>query len=150
MDGSLILQVATFIVAAVGPFLAYHYARKLAVSANRQAWLDALRDDISELVALSVDVRAAKMMVSAREPAADRQSALNIYREQIVRLQTARYRIRLRLRAGNPLHDALIQATDNLIAAPNDEPDQKARRRDVVAAAEAVIQRVWKQIEKGR
>lgn len=146
----LALQVATLIVAAVGPILAYRYARKLSLSANRQAWLDGLRQDIASLIALS---DAAAVIGRQREKATDDQSKLeldHLLREKGTELQSARYRIRLRLRAGNPSHSALIEAIDRFGGARKLPPDERHPLRDkVVEQAEEIIQQVWLRIERG-
>ncbi|MBO9581929.1 MAG: hypothetical protein J7498_13640 [Sphingobium sp.] len=149
MDASLSLQIATIIVAAAAPFIAFRHSRKLALARNRQSWLDALRDDVAELIALADDVATTttQLLHGDEEQKKARSSRLH---DQTVELQAIRYRIRLRLRAGNMLHDNLIASLfGNDMASPN--PETRHLWRDgVVQSTEAIIQKVWKEIETGR
>ena len=150
---TLTLQILTLLVAAVGPFLAYHYARKLAVSSNRQAWIDALRDDVAHFIALK-DNRMSLMRELAASTAADvdaegRRALKGALIDKTVELQAARQRIRLRLRAGNEKHDRLISAVEALAQAKYQE-NRNPLRAEVVEAAGAVITYTWEKVEKGQ
>jgi hypothetical protein len=148
---TLILQILTLLVAAIGPLLAYRYARKLAVSSNRQAWIDALRDDVSHFIAL----KEHRMTIlrdfndlesSGIAPNRDLQRALD---DKNIELQAARHRVRLRLRTGNEIHDRLIKSVE-VFAKAGFQADRNPLRTEIVAAAEAVITYTWNKVERGQ
>jgi hypothetical protein len=142
LDLGLALQILTLLVAAVGPFLAYQYARKLALSGNKQVWLDALRADVAEFIAL----RDALQIHSDAQATPERADNM---RDLAAKIQSLRYRIHLRLRTGNSRHDRLKVAVDQFLMV-KDEPKRSTARAEVAAAAEDVLQHVWRQIESGR
>lgn len=149
-DVGLILQIITLIVAFFGPFVAYRYARKLAISGNRQAWLDALRDDVAHLVALK-DHRMTLIRELKALPSIEIERRREINAELVNKsadLQAVRHRVRLRLRKGNLKHDRLIAAVEALAKAKADA-NRIPLRAEVVEAAEAVIQHTWGKIEQG-
>ncbi|QNO29032.1 hypothetical protein EEB18_008910 [Sphingopyxis sp. OPL5] len=147
---TLILQILTLLVAAVGPFLAYKYARKLAVSSNRQAWIDALRDDVAHFIAL----KESRMMIMRDQARIDpggmvtQRSTDELLRDKNIELQAARHRVRLRLRTGNAMHDRLAMAVEEFAKAGY-EADRGPLRAEIVDAAEAVITHTWNKVERG-
>ena len=150
MDWRLALQVLTLLVAAIGPVVAYRYAKRLAISANRQAWLDALRADVAELIALADAVTTITRQIHLSD---DRKTAFemgHVLREKAAELQIVRYRIRLRLRAGNPAHQALNAAIEQLVSPEGRESERRGELREaVVEAAQAILISVWRRIERG-
>jgi signal transduction histidine kinase len=149
MDATLILQIATLVVAAAAPFVAFRHSRKLALGRNRQAWLDALRDDVAQLIALADDVATtARQLVTG--DADEKKAKANRLHDQTVELQAIRHRIRLRLRAGNALHDNLIESLFGADMTSADPDIRQVWRDAVVQSTEAIIQKVWKEIETGR
>jgi len=147
---TLTLQILTLIVAAVGPFLAYKYARKLAISSNRQAWIDALRDDVSHFIALKENRMLIMRDLAEIDPTGvivqrDMKAALL---DKNVELQAARHRVRLRLRTGNPMHDRLVEAVEAFAKAEY-QLDRNPLRAEIVSAAEAVITHTWNKVERG-
>ena len=146
----LTLQILTLAVAAVGPFLAYRYACRLAVTQNRGLWLDALRDDIAKAIALADNIASLNKHINKLEEVKAKQEAEHLLREKAAELQVLRFRIRLRLRTGNPNHELLISALEDLIGSPREsDQNRTALRLALVERAETVIQQVWKRIEKG-
>lgn len=150
MDVSLALQILTLVVAAIGPIVAFRYAKRLSIGANRQAWLDALREDIAELISIGDTVSVSvKLLPDATD--ADRAVFLQLMREKMEKGQVVRFRIRLRLRTGNPKHDRLNEAVALFIQSHRQPTEERnPLRENLVAAAEDVIQHVWGRIEKGQ
>jgi hypothetical protein len=145
---TLNLQILTLIVAAIGPLLAYHYARKLAVSGNRQAWIDALREDVAHFIALK-DNRITLLQDLAHSGDVERRSAMtSALTDRTVELQAARHRIKLRLRTGNARHDRLAAAIEAMAEA-DDQADRSALRAEIVEAAKEVITYTWEKVERG-
>jgi|EndMetStandDraft_4_1072995.scaffolds.fasta_scaffold270369_2 signal transduction histidine kinase len=149
MDATLILQIATLLVAAAAPFVAFRHSRKLALGRNRQAWLDALRDDVAQLIALADDVTTTTRLLLKGDPDEKKAKSSRLH-EQTVELQAIRHRIRLRLRAGNALHDNLIESLFGADMTSADPDIRQVWRDAVVQSTEAIIQKVWKEIETGR
>ena len=149
MDATLALQILTIVVAASAPFIAFRHSRRLALAHNRNAWLDALRNDVAELIALADDVATTTSQLLRGDEAQKNQRASRLH-GQTVELQAIRYRIRLRLRAGNRLHDDLIGSLFGSDMASPDPETRHAWREAVVNSAETIIQKVWKDIETGR
>lgn len=150
IDIVLVLQVLTLLVAAVGPALAYRYARKLSLSNNRQAWIDALRDDVAHFIALKESrMMTMRKLSSTPKTEIEARRQLNAFlTDRAVELQAARQRIRLRLRRGNPMHDRLIAAIEALATAKSKE-NRNPLRVELVTAAEDVITYTWNKVERG-
>ncbi|QMW22949.1 hypothetical protein [Sandaracinobacteroides saxicola] len=144
---SLVLQVVTLIVAAIGPFLAYRYTKKLALSSNRQQWLDALRDDVASFLSFSDHAAYLHSLMNAKkvDQLIQFDDSHNYFNE-IINLSKASYRIRLRLRSGNEMHHDLIIKVEKLKKARVGE-DRIALRDDVLKSSECLIQHVWQQIK---
>ena len=138
---TLVLQVLTLVIAAAGPYLAYRYARKLSLSGNRQAWLDGLRQDVAELVAVS---DTAQLLFGRSGETTNVEAA----RELGLKLQTLRVRIALRLRSTNERHHVLKEQIEEFLAT-GASAERDNRRQQVLEAAEAVIQIAWGRILAG-
>ena len=147
---TFILQVLTLLVAAIGPVLAYKYARKLALSSNRQAWIDALRDDVAHFIALKENRMTLMRDLADKDPmgTASGDAGQGVLDEKNIELQAARHRIRLRLRTGNEKHDRLVAAVEAFAKAPY-QADRNPLRAEIVTAAEAVITHTWSKVERG-
>ncbi|MEA3016583.1 MAG: hypothetical protein QOI38_1305 [Sphingomonadales bacterium] len=136
----LVLQILTLLVAAVGPVLAYRYAKRLAINANQMAWVDALRQDVAETIALTHDFQASIMTFRTLDNEdSGRHVALNVTRERASKLQTLVQRVRLRLNSDNPIHVQLIDSIAKMVAERADPKENKVLLEEVVKAAEATI-----------
>jgi hypothetical protein len=141
---TMILQIATLMVAAVGPFLGYRFARKLFITQGRQTWINDLRSDLAELIALN-DVAVGMNRELSKDELVDE------YRVTMAKVQTLRMRIRLRLERGNERHDRLVAAIETMLkAVTTPHTERNVLRDDLLDAAEKVLQHVWKNMERGR
>ena len=140
-ETTLILQILTLVVAAGGPLLAYRYARKLALSNNRQQWLDSFRADVAELVAVG---DASKILFGKKGRTSDVASA----RDLGVQLQSLRARIWLRVRSNDEAHCKLRAAVDAFLEVDAEE-DRNRCRQELLNRAEVLIQRAWGKILRG-
>jgi hypothetical protein len=147
MNAVLILQLITLAVAAAGPVLAYRYARKLSSTKNWQGWMDALRQDIAECIALWSETTTLYNMAASLKNADARLAAINAQREKMYLLAVVIYRIRLRLRPGDPMHDRLKVAIKALGEGRAEKDKIVHLREEVLSAAEAIIQQVWQRIQ---
>lgn len=151
MSAGLTLQILTLLVALVGPFLAYRYAQRLAASQNRSAWLDALRDDVANLIAAADNVSTLIKHVQSLGEVKAILEAEHVLRDKTSALQVLRFRVRLRLQQANPNHLALIEVIEQFVkAAKGDETERRSLRDALVAHSELVIQQVWQRIERGK
>ena len=147
MTVTLILQIATLVVATVSPFIAFRHARKLAISGNKQAWLDALREDVAKIISISDEaatfqiLRGMKNKKYSLEDDSKIHQDASLFNKNLIELQLIRYRIRLRLRAGNILHDELISVLFGPGLVSTDDKSRAAWREAVVTATEAIIQK---------
>lgn len=116
--------------------IAARNSRAAVVSANRQKWIDALRDDIAEFVATRAQIEGLS-----------RGSSFNLYSQEGIALRTRvfmlRSRIELRINRNEPEHQALLDALDRYGREASDEADIELRKQ-----ASAIFKAEWERLKK--
>jgi hypothetical protein len=142
------LQIVTLIVAAVGPVLAYRYARRLSVTAIHQAWLDSLRQDLAELIAQADEVAGLWNYWSQLTNQKEKRDYWRVVHDKGAELQALRYRVKLRLQSGNSEHERLKAAVDVFVESHTLPPVERGPlRAEMMNIAESIIAHMWKRIE---
>lgn len=138
--------------AIVGPTVAYRIAKRqiqaTVVSSNRQQWINALRDDMCELLV------HLKMTTALRDPRfpSDLKIDVTQFMENSVRL---RNRVALRLNPSEPSHKKLLQVIDaySFESAAPTEPltlkDSATASATLLNAAQDVLKSEWERVKTG-
>jgi len=114
------------------------------ISASRQRWIDAVRDDVAALLSEELKHRALKGQSDALTEGTQAWKEMNLHLPALYLLQN---RLELRLNPTKPLHTALQAATDTLVG--TDDPKQAgAAARAVVVAAKALLKEEWERVKR--
>lgn len=157
MDYAQIITAAIALLAVlVGPFVMLHIARRQVrsnvVSANRQAWINSLRDEISSFVA-QLQISSFSLLNQPTFNAKDAKEATR----HLLRIEA---KIRLLI---NPkeddhaslvrsLHEALLVASSPKTKGESDEEAaMKVRERidSVIELSQSILKREWERVKSG-
>lgn len=135
-----------------GSIAAALIARGVAIAQLRQAWINGLRDDISELFARDEEERKLQREVRSRirdDPASKTSAteAERLYEAQASVVRTF-VRIQLRLNPGEPSHQRLIAALHAARGRGLDDHDP-AKLDNALGQASAVLKREWEVTKYG-
>jgi hypothetical protein len=156
---SLISACTALVASVVGPIVTLTVAKRQinanVLSANRQKWIDSLRDMLAELISLLVGgwVITSRGTEKGDGPlgaiAADR--ALEEKLERIVLVQ---WKIRLLINPSEPDHQELHRTIDAAVARlSSDEPGSSDQLRadieKITTLAQAILKREWQRVKRG-
>ena len=153
------VSVCTALVASIaGPWVTLSVARRQfnanVISANRQKWIEHLRDHVAELISLLV----AALVIKAKwrenwnrgRGAIESSPALLAKLERIVLVQ---YKIRLLVNPTEPDHVELYRAIDvafkRLQAEDAAEDESEADIEAITRIAQAILKREWERVKRG-
>jgi hypothetical protein len=160
MDALLIslVSAATALVASIiGPVVTLSVAKRqfnaTVLSANRQKWIETLRDAVAGLVSLLVTAMVVKSRWEQnwnRGRAALTDPALMEKLQQMVQTQ---FRIRLLLNPTEPDHVRLQQAIDaalkRLRSEESSDADMEADIETITSLTQAILKREWQRVKQG-
>lgn len=166
----VLLPVSSAIAAAVSAILVYRLTHRHSLRSNAERWLDCVRDDVAELVALHLMVvrlasegrnrrrrmlrrhRPTSASGSAGSPPAesggDERDRAKQRREWEKQREMLKVRLRLRLTKRTKSHERLIDALGPFLAAGT-ESEVDEVRDDVVEVACGVVDETWRRIRSG-
>ena len=142
--------ISAAIIASLFSFLGLLIAKEQKTSEFRQAWIDALRDEIAQLIASANAIHGA--MTSQKLESDD--SAWSVVRDDFVAINEATAKIRLRL---NPTEDrskaifAKIEEIEELFA-PGRHPDYvelDRKEKELVSEVAGLLKQEWQRVKKG-
>jgi hypothetical protein len=150
---AIVALTATILTPLVSFWITRQQIRATLVSANRQAWINALRDDLSELFehlewlfALTYDSRRGSTVGEERYK----------YREERrSRIRLLINRIRLRINQGEKPSAtllSLIWKLHSLALQPGDDEGEEFNdtMESAVSKSQEILKAEWKQVKKGR
>jgi len=118
--------------------------RATVISASRQRWIDAVRDDVAALLSEELRHRALKAEKGALTPGTRAWKEMNLHLPALYLVQN---RLTLRLNPTKPLHTALQNAADSLVT--TDDPKQSdIAARAVVSAAKILLKEEWERVKR--
>ena len=129
-------------VFGIGSIVAALIARGVAIAQLRQAWINALRDDLAEVFATSD--RIAKLV---RNPDTTVAGAAKLT-EQSHLSMAAHRRVLLRLNPSEPLHSSLKGKLDDLVKV-GDHDEYIGKIDDALSTAQALLKREWEVTKYG-
>jgi uncharacterized membrane protein YccC len=161
-----ILPVSSAIAALVSAFLVYRFTHRQSLRSNAERWLECVRDDVAELIAVHA------MAVRLRDEAAKAATAVQAERaanaaggppaegsndeigeqrrEWEKQREMLHVRLRLRLTRNTRSHKRLIDAVTAFLACDRDEDIRAGEpRHEIVDAACAVVGETWDRIKAG-
>jgi hypothetical protein len=150
VDKDNITAVAAILTALaaviVSPFVTYLTTRKQIranlISANRQAWIDKLRDELAELFDLLT------WQFLQRPGTFSGEEGLKYESEKRSRIRLLKNKVRLRLNPLEPDSQALLKSLDDLQAADDANFDRLMEK--AVANSQSILKTEWKRVKKGR
>jgi hypothetical protein len=138
---------AALAAAFLGPIAAIVVGRRqvraTVLSVNRQAWINALREDVAEVLEKRIEhsqlfrPHLAEGLICTDPTKAD---------EIMERIRFLGYRIQLRLNPGETEHDGLVHLLKKAPAPPSN-PNLTA---EIVAATQAILRKEWKRAAKAK
>lgn len=144
--------IAALVAGAVG-FVSTVLSKEQKTSEFRQAWVDALRTDISDVIGFIEGFSGFLHYKEARHGTKEMQKFLNDSSKEITKAIATYYRIRLRL---NPKeHKALIDALETALSVLSGKVpyrDREAISKTVEAVAnesQAVLKKEWRRVKRG-
>lgn len=143
------LTILTSVIGASAATIGVVVAKDTKVSEFRQAWVDALREDISRFVALAFALNAVQR--SLAEQASDTPTS-EAYAALVLEMNQVLTRIRLRLDITKTPHKSLDTLCGKLVfvsAQPNQLLVVSEKAEDLCAAARAVLDEAWTRVKRG-
>ena len=136
--------VAAIIALFLGPFLGFQVSRRLAVSRSRQTWLDGVRSDLAQLIALHGDyvshlIKQRVVTKSMNAQAADHMREIDRLLGQI----------RMRLNIAEPEQQELMQRISAYVAC-YDQDHSDYDPNAIYSAFDRVRDAVWQDIKQAR
>jgi len=166
MDSALLslISACTALVASIaGPFVTLAVAKRnfnaTVISANRQKWIEALRDMLAELISLFV----AALLVKAKWKHRIEQGKWDHGRgalaaepallDKVQRMVLTQAKIRLLLTPSETDHQRLYQAIDTaakrLQSEDTQESETEADVETITKLAQAILKREWMRVKHG-
>lgn len=121
--------------------IAARNSRASVVSANRQKWIDAIRDDVAEFIAVR-----SQMVLIARSGSfnpSGQDMVMSEARQMRNRAVMLRARVEMRLNHNEDDHQNLLRAMDEYDQAVSDESDGKLR-----SIARKIFKAEWERLKK--
>ena len=161
MDSALLslISACTALVASIaGPFVTLIVAKRnfsaTVLSANRQKWIESVRDMLAELISLLI---AALVLKAKWKGKWDRgRGALvaePVLLDKLQRLVLAQTKIRLLLNPSEPDHQHLYHAIDTaskrLQSEQAPESETEADIETITKLAQAILKREWQRVKHG-
>ncbi|MES2390136.1 MAG: hypothetical protein V4555_00740 [Acidobacteriota bacterium] len=142
------LTILTSVIGASAATIGVVVTKDSKISEFRQAWVDALRADISRFLALSLHINSAARSDEKKSFAA---AGTEFYAGMVLESNELNAKIRLRLDESKPLQKALAVACSDTSAMAADAPKAKMTHRiDMTRlAATAVLDEAWSRVKKG-
>jgi Arc/MetJ-type ribon-helix-helix transcriptional regulator len=116
-------------------------SRASVVSANRQKWIDCLRDDVAELMATRSQL--AQLTNAGSLERSGQDALLSEQRELTTRLLLLRVRIELRINRNEAEHLGLLEAIDRF-----DREFTNATDTDLRIQASAIFKTEWERLKR--
>ena len=155
---SVISACTALVASIVGPIVSLTVAKRQinasVLSANRQKWIETLRDMLAELTALLV---AALVVKSRGKEKWDKgRAALNTepgLLDKLERIVLVQSKVRLLLNPTEPDHQRLTQAIDMAFKRLQSEQSLEAETEQdidtITALAQSILKREWQRVKRG-
>lgn len=155
---SLISACTALVASIVAPFVTLSVARRqfnaTVLSANRQKWIESLRDLLAELIALYVAAIVVKLKWKERwEEGLGPVNANPELLEKLERIVLAQSKIRLLINPAEADHQHLYKAVESAFRRLRDAEANKAGTEadmeNITKLAQAILKREWERVKRG-
>lgn len=155
---SLISACTALVASIVAPFVTLSVARRqfnaTVLSANRQKWIESLRDLLAELIALYVAAIVVKLKWKERwEEGLGPVTANPELLEKLERIVLVQSKIRLLINPAEADHQHLYKAVESafrrLRDAETNKADTEADIENIAKLAQAILKREWERVKRG-
>lgn len=142
--------ISAAIIASFFSFLGLIISKEQKTSEFRQAWIDALRSEIAQLISSANAIHGA--MKSQRFESS--ASAWSVVRDDFVTINEATAKIRLRLNPNEELSKAVLAKIEEIegLLVPGAYPDYSElnqKEKELVSQASALLKEEWRRVKKG-
>lgn len=154
----MVSALTALVASIVGPFVTLSFARRqfnaTVLSANRQRWIESLRDTLAELISLLVSALIVRSTWKSnwdkgRGPL--REDA--VLRDKLERIVLAQSRICLLLNPAEADHQQLYRALDTafkrLQSEDSPDSDTDADIEAITTLAQSILKREWQRVKVG-
>lgn len=142
----LISAVAVALIAGLVSLVLAILAKDQKTSEFRQAWIDALREDVADLAGHWFVVTSAA--VDHRESGGGADEFLNTNQNSLIRMEVCISRITLRLNIKE--HQSLIAKLEGLgSVAYEGQRKRDDAMSDIVSASQGILKAEWKRVKRG-
>lgn len=150
------VTVLIAIIAGTFSLLGLVISKEQKVSEFRQAWIDALRNDIAEMIGQACLIHAELLKLAEEDPR-DTRAYLKRTRQSYIDANRAITRIKLRLNKTEKESDNLLRSIDSLESllgrSPSDSFDSEDEiypiNREIESNASIVLKGEWKRVKRG-
>ncbi len=155
---SLISACTALVASIVAPFVTLSVARRqfnaTVLSANRQKWIESLRDMLAELISLYVAAVVVKLKWKEHwEQGLGPVNANPELLEKLQRIVLVQAKIRLLINPAEPDHQHLFQTIESafkrLRAEETRQEDTEADVETITKLAQAILKREWQRVKQG-
>ena len=154
---SLISACTALVASILGPLVTLSVARRQfnanVLSANRQRWIETLRDMVAELISLIVTALVVKAKWHGKWDQGRGAVADPALMEKLQRLVLLQSKIRLLLNPTEPDHQQLDQSIDAAIKRLQSEQtvdaEMEADIQTITRLAQAILKREWQRVKRG-
>ena len=147
----IIPGLTTVAGAAIGAWIAYLVGRQqfkaTVISANRQAWINTLRDTVSEYQSC-----ASAMTILIAKENLHETIHTNEFRDQVARVEFLRSKIRLLINPNEADHLKLVEIVSVPITGCRTHEDlnnMTTAREELPIIAQKILKREWERVKKG-
>jgi len=155
---SLVSACTALVASIVGPFVTLAVAKRqfnaTVLSANRQKWIETLRDLLAELISQLVAVLVVKSgwtgnWDKGRAPLKTDPGLM----QKMERIVLVQWKIRLLINPAEPDHrqlfDVIDKAFKRLQADDTHESETQADIENITSLSQAILKREWERVKKG-
>jgi hypothetical protein len=155
---SLVSAATALVASLAGPFVTLHVARSQfnarVLSANRQKWIETLRDQIAELVSMFVAVLVLKQGWRGKwNKGLDALAADPALIEKLERIVLIQWKIRLLLNPAEMDHQALYERIEAAFERLRGEEMQEGATtedlEEITRMSQAILKREWVRVKQG-
>lgn len=142
--------ISAAIIASFFSFLGLIIAKEQKTSEFRQAWIDSLRDEITQLIASANAIHGAMTSQKLESTA----SAWSVVRADFVAINEAAAKVRLRLNPNEKLSKGILAKIEEIevLLSPGGYPDYtelNQKEKELVSKASALLKDEWRRVKQG-
>ena len=141
----MLTALAAVAALIIGPRLSFNSSRRLAIAQSRQVWLDAIRTDTAELIALHQEIVVTRYKAKLE----DKPEKIDTDSAKMTRISVLMAQIRLRLNMDKDHHATFMKSIGTFVS--NYDKDTPAYNQNpILKALDPITRDVWDAIKAGK